>query len=94
MVSPSTPRSSNAQRSTGPRTLAGKATTRLNALKHGLLSRQPLLPDENRTEFDEFAELLGQAVSPETAHQVLLDMYANRDLPVDIRVSAAHARNA
>ncbi len=29
----------NAQRSTGPRTAAGKATSRRNSLKHGILSR-------------------------------------------------------
>jgi hypothetical protein len=30
----------NAQRSTGPRTATGKAASRLNAIKHGLLARQ------------------------------------------------------
>ena len=34
----------NAQRSTGPRTEAGKATSRRNALKHGILSRTVDLP--------------------------------------------------
>jgi hypothetical protein len=37
----------NAQRSTGPKTPEGKATIRLNALKHGLLSQDILLPDED-----------------------------------------------
>ena len=30
----------NAKRSTGPRTVQGKARTRFNALKHGLLAKQ------------------------------------------------------
>jgi len=34
----------NAQRSTGPRTEAGKAASRRNALKHGILSRTVDLP--------------------------------------------------
>jgi len=38
----------NAVRSTGPRTPEGKAVACQNARTHGLLSRQVLLPDENR----------------------------------------------
>ena len=37
----------NAQRSTGPRTASGKAVVAHNALKHGLLARQVVLPDED-----------------------------------------------
>lgn len=37
----------NAQRSTGPQTKRGKATSSKNALRHGLLSRAALLPDED-----------------------------------------------
>jgi hypothetical protein len=40
----------NAKRSTGPKTAAGKALVRRNALKHGLLSRTiSLLPNEAET---------------------------------------------
>src|SRR5207244_12504832 len=38
----------NALQSTGPRTPEGKAAACQNARTHGLLSRQVLLPDENR----------------------------------------------
>ena len=38
----------NALRSTGPRTAEGKAVACQNARTHGLLSRQVLLPDENK----------------------------------------------
>jgi hypothetical protein len=37
----------NALKSTGPKTLEGKTAVRLNAVKHGLLSDQVLLPDED-----------------------------------------------
>jgi len=37
----------NARKSTGPKTPEGKAAVRLNALKHGLLSREVLLPGED-----------------------------------------------
>src|SRR6266478_3287046 len=49
---------SNAQQSTGPRTPRGKAAAALNALKHGLLSREVLLPTDGEREravFDGFA---------------------------------------
>src|SRR5262249_35527489 len=36
----------NARRSTGPRTPSGKAAVAQNALKHGLLARAVLLPDD------------------------------------------------
>jgi hypothetical protein len=37
----------NALKSTGPKTPEGKAAVRLNAVKHGLLSEQVLLPGED-----------------------------------------------
>jgi len=46
----------NAQRSTGPRTAAGKAHSALNALVHGVLSRRMVLPDEDPAEFAAFAD--------------------------------------
>ena len=36
----------NAKKSTGPRTAEGKARVSLNALKHGLLARDTVLPTE------------------------------------------------
>jgi len=38
---------SNAQKSTGPRTAAGKSRARLNALKHGVTAQIPVLPGED-----------------------------------------------
>ena len=37
----------NAKRSTGPKTQRGRAKSALNSLKHGLLSREALLPQED-----------------------------------------------
>src|SRR5689334_1437863 len=45
----------NAQKSTGPRTPSGKAIACMNALKHGLCSRQPLVPGEDPADFQRFA---------------------------------------
>jgi len=36
----------NAQKSTGPKTQEGKDIARLNTTKHGLLSREALIPGE------------------------------------------------
>ena len=38
---------SNSEKSTGPRTEAGKSSSSLNALRHGLCSRQAILPGED-----------------------------------------------
>ena len=62
----------NAQRSTGPRTVEGKAASGRNAVKHGLLSRQPLLADEDPVEYQELHERLVEALSPEGAVEELL----------------------
>jgi hypothetical protein len=40
----------NAKKSTGPRTEQGKAVSRLNALQHGILSGELVLPGENSRE--------------------------------------------
>jgi len=42
----------NAQRSTGPRTPAGKTRVSSNALKHGLTGREVVLPNENPDDFE------------------------------------------
>jgi hypothetical protein len=43
----------NAQKSTGPRTDAGRAASRRNALKHGILSREVLVQGRHRQESGE-----------------------------------------
>jgi hypothetical protein len=42
----------NAKRSTGPQTRAGKARSRLNAVKHGLTAKDIVIGDEDPKEFE------------------------------------------
>lgn len=54
----------NAQRSTGPRTEAGKAASRGNALKHGLTASQVVIPGEDPRAYDEFCAQLIEEIAP------------------------------
>jgi hypothetical protein len=54
----------NAQKSTGPKTPEGKAAVRLNAAKHGLLSKETLLPGEDEAALKELAERLRAELQP------------------------------
>ncbi len=62
----------NALKSTGPRTPEGKSVSRLNALKHGLLSRKTLLPGENKDVLASLSEGLRAALRPEGELEDLL----------------------
>src|SRR5438874_274357 len=55
----------NAQRSTGPRTAAGKDRSRFNALKHGLTARTPVLPGEDPEAFQSRIEAFVTFLGPE-----------------------------
>jgi len=54
----------NALKSTGPRTPEGKNAVRLNALSHGLLSQEVLLPGEDAEAFRELGESLRAELQP------------------------------
>src|SRR3954465_7368460 len=54
----------NALKSTGPKTPEAKAAVRLNALKHGLLSQDVLLPGEDEAAFKELSERLRDELQP------------------------------
>ena len=54
----------NAQKSTGPKTPEGKAAVRHNSLKHGLLSKEVLLPREDEAALKELSERLGAELQP------------------------------
>jgi len=45
----------NAQKSTGPRTGAGKSASRFNALRHGLDAKSVIIPGEDPAEYDALA---------------------------------------
>jgi hypothetical protein len=54
----------NALKSTGPKTPDGKAAIRLNALRHGLLSQEILLPGEDEEALGELTEGLRAKLQP------------------------------
>ena len=54
----------NAQKSTGPKTAAGKAVVSQNARTHGLLSRNLIVEGESQEEFSELLGLLVDEFQP------------------------------
>ena len=62
----------NAQHSTGPRTPAGKLNSRLNAVKHGLTAKLPLLPFESETDFAQLRDGFLQDFAPRNTYQQFL----------------------
>jgi hypothetical protein len=64
----------NALSSTGPRTREGKAVVALNAIQHGLLSRQTVIQAESDAELIEFGKRLrGQLVPLGELELLLVD---------------------
>jgi hypothetical protein len=62
----------NATRSTGPRTVEGKAASRLNALQHGIDARLSVLPGEDPDELEALAAEYRERYQPSTAEQTFL----------------------
>ena len=66
----------NARKSTGPRTPEGKAVSRYNALKHGILAKAvippALEPYESRADFDGLVEAFKDQFAPATPLEALL----------------------
>jgi hypothetical protein len=54
----------NAARSTGPITIAGKKRASLNALRHGITAQVCLMPEEDRTAFNQFCAELVTSLAP------------------------------
>ncbi len=54
----------NAKKSTGPRTKEGKSRVATNALKHGLLARDIVLPSEDPADFDSQLAALEADIQP------------------------------
>lgn len=57
----------NALRSSGPRTPLGKAASSKNALRHGILSKDAVLPDEDAGQLDALRSELMASLQPEGA---------------------------
>jgi hypothetical protein len=55
---------SNSQKSTGPRTAAGRETVSQNHTIHGLCGSFRVLPSENQAEYDDLVERFMQAENP------------------------------
>jgi len=62
----------NAQKSTGPRSVEGKAVVAKNAIKHGLFALETLIKGENREDFDLFRDKLLEEFNPQGAVEVML----------------------
>ena len=62
----------NARRSTGPRTDAGKRRSSMNAVKHGVCSSSPLLPNECPGTYQTFCEEVREDLRPRTAVERVL----------------------
>ena len=62
----------NAKRSSGPKTAEGKAAVRRNALKHGLLAGEVLLPNEDAAALAELSERVREDLDPQGALESLL----------------------
>jgi len=68
----STANRKNALRSTGPRTPEGKAVAARNALRHGLLSREVLVPNESQEDLEAFGARLRAELCPVGELEALL----------------------
>ena len=64
--------SSNYQGQTGPKSLAGKRISSMNALRTGLFAKTPLLAFEDEAQYKRHTKLVWQSLKPEDAVQVQL----------------------
>jgi hypothetical protein len=62
----------NARLSTGPRTPEGKARSSLNAVRHGLLARDAVLPEEDRAAYLDLLAALEDEYQPEGPSQTFM----------------------
>jgi hypothetical protein len=62
----------NAQKSTGPRTTAGKERASQNAIRHGLLARDAVIQGEDPEEFEIYREGMLQDLAPAGAVETML----------------------
>jgi hypothetical protein len=62
----------NAQKSTGPKTDAGKAAVAQNAVKHGLTAAAPVIPGEDPIAYNEFRRRLMDELLPKGSMENML----------------------
>jgi len=62
----------NAKLSRGPKTTAGRAAVRFNALKHGLTAKETVLPGEDHKEFEQFRQAFLDEHQPASPTEAVL----------------------
>jgi hypothetical protein len=62
----------NALKSTGPRTIEGKAVASQNSVKHGLLAEQDVISSESEADFDQYRQQLLDELSPVSPMESIL----------------------
>ena len=62
----------NAKQSTGPRTAKGKSVLKFNALDHGLLARDAVLPGEDAGDLEALHRRLAEELSPVGEVEIML----------------------
>ena len=62
----------NAQKSTGPRTIQGRAAVSQNAVKHGLYARQDIISSESQADFDLYREQMLSELAPASPMESVL----------------------
>src|SRR5438132_2567741 len=62
----------NSKRSTGPRTPEGKSASSHNATADGFFAADPVLPSEDRNQFNTLSERYNSDFAPTTAHEEFL----------------------
>jgi hypothetical protein len=76
----------NAQKSTGPRTIEGKAVVSQNAVKHGLSAGQDVISSESQAEFDLYCDRMLTELDPIGAME---SMFAERIVSLSWRLKRA-----
>jgi hypothetical protein len=85
----------NGRKSGGPRTEAGKARSRMNALKHGMTARSTLLPGEEAAEYEAGRRHLHADCAPRTTLEAIMVDRIARDRWLSDRAQlSAEARRA
>lgn len=68
----------NAQKSTGPKSLTGKVQSKKNSIKHGLLSKDLIIRDEDPKKLDMLIEELIISLQPEgKIEEILVEKIAS-----------------
>ncbi len=81
----------NARKSTGPRSEAGKARARYNALKHGMRAESLILPGEDSAEFEVRRMVLHNQIQPRNDIEAALVDHLARNLWMSDRTQRSAA---